>query len=144
MRALEAPEPVDDDGYARLAALRAAIRQYLAWAEQRAREHGMTPAQVQLGLVIRAHPDAAGPTLTELADALLLRHHSVVGLVDRAETGGLVQRARDATHHNRVRVRLTADGASRLERLSALHLGWLADAGPELAALWGSFATDDR
>lgn len=98
------PIDVDADGYARLAALRAGIRTYLAWAEQRAREHDMTPAQVQLALVIRAHLDPAGPTLTELADALLLRHHSVVGLVDRAEHGGLVQRARDEAHHSRVRV----------------------------------------
>ncbi len=52
---------LDEDDYARLAALRAGIRHYLAWAEQRAREHDMTPAQVQLALVIRSHPDPTGP-----------------------------------------------------------------------------------
>jgi DNA-binding MarR family transcriptional regulator len=134
---------MDEAGYARLAALRAGIRRYIAWAEQRAHEHDMTPAQVQLALVIRSHPEPEGPNLTELADALLLRHHSVVGLVDRAERGGLVQRARDATHPNRVRVRLTGQGASRLEDLSALHLAWLAEAGPELAEVWASFAPEE-
>ena len=130
-------EPVDADGYARLAALRAGIRNYLAWAEQRAHEHDMTPAQVQLALVIRSHGDSAGPTLTEVAEALLLRHHSVVGLVDRAASGGLVERARDVTHHSHVRVRLTREGAERLEALSALHLAWLAEFGPDLAEVWG-------
>jgi len=136
--------PVDDAGYARLAELRAGIRRYLAWAEQRAREHDMTPAQVQLALAVRSHPDPAGPTLTELAATLLLRHHSVVGLVDRAEDAGLVQRERDSEHPSRVHVRLTAEGASRLEALSELHLAWLAEFGPGLAQIWGSFDATPR
>jgi DNA-binding MarR family transcriptional regulator len=136
--------PVDEAGYARLADLRAGIRRYLAWAELRAREHGMTPAQVQLALAVRAHGNPAGPTLTELADTLLLRHHSVVGLVDRAEMAGLVRRERDSQHPSRVHVRLTPEGAERLETLSALHLAWLAEFGPDLAELWGSFTTPAR
>lgn len=131
--------PVDEAGYAQLANLRAGIRRYLAWAEQSAREHMMTPAQVQLALAVRSHADPAGPTLTELAHTLLLRHHSVVGLVDRAEQAGLVRRA--PAHQSRVRVRLTPAGSARLESLSALHLAWLAEFGPELADVWGSFAT---
>jgi DNA-binding MarR family transcriptional regulator len=132
-------ELVDDAGYARLAELRAGIRRYLAWAERRAREQGMTPAQVQLALAVRSHGDAAGPTLSELAETLLLRHHSVVGLVDRAEQAGLVERARDPVHASRVHVRLTSEGRERLETLSALHLEWLAEFGPQLAGVWESF-----
>jgi DNA-binding MarR family transcriptional regulator len=131
---------VEDARFAQLAALRAGIRRYLAWAEQCARDHGMTPAQVQLALAIRAHDDPAGPTLTELAETLLLRHHSVVGLVDRAEDNGLVERRRDAEHHTLVHVRLTAAGAERLETLSALHLDWLAAHGAEIGDVWRSFA----
>jgi DNA-binding MarR family transcriptional regulator len=136
------PGPVDDAGYARLAALRAGIRAYLAWAEQRARDHDMTPAQVQLALAIRAHDDSAGPTVTELADTLLLRHHSVVGLIDRAQHAGLVRRERDPEHQSRVRVRLTRDGADRLERLSAVHLGWLAEHGPAIGSVWTAFGPE--
>jgi DNA-binding MarR family transcriptional regulator len=132
--------PVDDARFAQLAALRAGIRRYLAWAEQRARDHGMTPAQVQLALAIRAHDDPTGPTLTELAETLLLRHHSVVGLVDRAEHHGLVERRRDPEHQTLVHVRLTAAGAERLETLSALHLEWLAEHGAEIGGVWRSFA----
>jgi DNA-binding MarR family transcriptional regulator len=131
---------IDDARFAQLAALRAGIRRYLAWAEQRARDHGMTPAQVQLALAIRAHDDPAGPTLTELAETLLLRHHSVVGLVDRAEHHGLVERRRDRQHQTLVHVRLTAAGAERLETLSALHIDWLAEHGAEIGDVWRSFA----
>lgn len=141
---MEPPSAVGDAGYAHLAALRAGIRRYLAWAEQCAREHGMTPAQVQLALAVRSHGDPAGPTLTELADTLLLRHHSVVGLVDRAEHAGLVERVRDREQQSRVHVRLTAAGGERLEALSALHLAWLAEHGPDLAAVWGSFGAVAR
>lgn len=136
--------PVDDAGYAQLAALREGIRRYLAWAEQRAREHGMTPAQVQLALAVRSHADPAGPTMGELAETLLLRHHSVVGLVDRAESAGLVARARDSEQQTRVRVTLTAAGAERLETLSALHLEWLSEHGAEIASVWGSFGAAVR
>lgn len=134
------PRQVGDEGYARLADLRAGIRRYLAWAEQRARAHGMTPAQVQLALVVRTHPDPAGPTLTELAEALLLRHHSVVGLVDRAEQAGFVARERDPERPSLVHVTLTAEGARRLQALSALHLDWLAEHGGQLGDTWSSFA----
>jgi DNA-binding MarR family transcriptional regulator len=131
---------VDDADFAQLAALRAGIRRYLAWAERCARDHGTTPAQVQLALAIRAHADPAGPTLTELAETLLLRHHSVVGLVDRAEDHGLVQRQRDPEHQTRVHVRLTPAGAERLETLSALHVDWLAENGAEIGDVWRAFA----
>lgn len=136
------PDPPDVEacGYRQLAALRAGLRGYLAWAEQRAGEQGLTPAQVQLALVVRAHPDPSGPTVTDLAETLLLRHHSVVGLVDRAEHAGLVTRVRDEVHLSRVHVRLTPEGAERVAILSAQHLRWLAEHGEEIGSLWSSFA----
>jgi DNA-binding MarR family transcriptional regulator len=133
-----------DRDFAQLAALRAGIRRYLAWAEQRARAHDMTPAQVQLALAVRAHPDPAGPTMTELAETLLLRHHSVVGLVDRAEDRGLVLRARDPNQQTLVHVRLTDLGARRLATLSKLHAEWLAKHGAEIGDVWASFAPGSR
>jgi DNA-binding MarR family transcriptional regulator len=138
------PPAVDDADYARLAALRASVRSYLAWAEQRASEQGLTPAQVQLALAVRAYGDPAGPTVTELAQTLLLRHHSVVGLVDRAEQAGLVQRIRDDVQLSRVHVQLTPNGTQLLEAISARHLQWLAEFGPELGALWTSFADESH
>ena len=135
---------MDEADYARLAALRAGVRGYLAWAEQCASEHGLTPAQVQLALAVQTSADPTGPTLTELAQTLLLRHHSVVGLVDRAEQAGLVQRIRDDVSLSRVHVQLTSDGTRLLEAISAQHLQWLDAFGPELGALWNSFGKESR
>jgi DNA-binding MarR family transcriptional regulator len=134
------PASVGDADYARLAALRAGVRSYLAWAEECASENGLTPAQVQLALAVKTYGDPAGPTLTDLAQTLLLRHHSVVGLVDRAEQAGLVQRIRDDVSLSRVHVQLTSSGTELLEAISVQHLQWLAEFGSELGALWGSFA----
>ncbi|HEU0240368.1 MAG TPA: DUF488 family protein [Micromonosporaceae bacterium] len=113
---------LSDVVYARLLALRTGLRQFERWSEQQAQAAGLTPAQHQLMLAIRGHTDRRGPTIRDVADYLLLRHHSVVGLVDRADAAGLVCRVRDEDDHRVVRLRLTTAGAERLERLSALHL----------------------
>ena len=72
-----------DADYEELLRFRDALRRFLRWSEDRAKQAGMTAAQHQLLLAIRGHgghrPSAA------CADRLLLRHHSVVELVDRAQ-----------------------------------------------------------
>lgn len=108
----------------------------MRWSEQQARAAGLTPAQHQLLLAIRGHDDPRGPTIGELADYLLLRHHSVVGLIDRAEEAGLVARVRDPEDHRVVRLRLTIDGDERLAALSTLHLQELERLAHELPDAW--------
>ena len=111
-----------DSTYARLLALRTGLRRFERWSAQQARTAGLTPAQHQLLLAIRGHADPAGPTIGEVADYLLLRHHSTVELVDRAEAAGLVVRTRSSEDHRVVHLQLSATGATRLEGLAALHL----------------------
>lgn len=111
-----------DSVYARLLALRTGLRQFERWSEQQARAAGLTPARHQLLLAVRGHSEPDGPTIGEVAGYLLLRHHSVVGLVDRAESAHLVQRVRDEHDQRVVRLRLTESGAQRLDGLAALHL----------------------
>ena len=82
----------------------------------------MTPAQHQLLLAVRGHPDPRGPTVGEVADYLLLRHHSAVGLIDRADAAGLVARVGDPDDLRLVRVRLRPDGERVLGTLSEVHL----------------------
>lgn len=132
------PAPSDAD-FHRLAELRAGLRDYLAWGEDRAREHDTTPVQFQLVLAVRASPEPDGPTVGELATALRLKHHSVVGLVDRAESAGMVRRERDADNGARVRVTLTADGQRRLDALAAEHGEKLATIAPRMREVWGAF-----
>lgn len=122
--------------YARLLALRTQMRHFERWSEQQARAAGLTAAQHQLLLAIRGHGNPKGPTVGELADYLLLRHHSVVGLIDRAELIGLVSRVRDDKDHRVVRLQLTEDGARRLEALSALHVEELNRIGTKLPGTW--------
>lgn len=126
---------LSQSAYKRLLSLRTALRHFERWSEQQAKAAGLTAAQHQLLLSVKGHDDRRGPTIGEVADYLLLRHHSAVGLVDRADAAGLVARTRDPEDHRVVRLRLTAKGARRLERLSALHLEELERLGPRFAAL---------
>jgi len=123
---------LSDDEYARLLALRSGLRRFLHWSAEQAEKAGLTPAQHQLLLAIRGHPDPAGPTISQVADYLLLRHHSVVGLVDRSEAAGLVRRLRSEQDHRVVRLKLTSEGRARLEALSTLHLEELRRLGLDL------------
>jgi DNA-binding MarR family transcriptional regulator len=129
------PSPTDDD-YRRLLELRTGLRRFLRWSEDQARAAGVTPAQHQLMLAIRGHDGARGPTVGDVADHLLLRHHSAVGLIDRAEAAGLVIRGADPDNTSAVRLRLTDDGSRRLEALSELHLQELERLAPSMHVLW--------
>lgn len=134
---------VTDEAYARLAHLRSGIRSYLAWAEEQARAFDTTPMQFQLALAIRSSGIPGGPTVRELADMLHLRHHSVVGLIDRTEAAGLVRRDRDAVNGTLVRVSLTTAGERLLERLAARHLAHLTTIAPQMGDAWRSFTDGD-
>jgi DNA-binding MarR family transcriptional regulator len=130
----------NDRDYERLLELRTGLRRFLRWSEDQARAAHLTPVQHQLLLAVRGHPDSGGPTIGELASYLVLRHHSVVGLVDRATSAGLVTRAPDTERPGTVRVRLTALGAQRLQALSELHLQELSRLAPTMEALWHALA----
>ena len=84
--------------------------------------------------MVRAETDADPPTIGQIADRLLIHHHSAVGLADRLEERGLVERLRGAGDRRTVRLRLTMQGAEILERLSALHSKELRQSGPDLVA----------
>ena len=127
---------LSDEDYRSLLRLRTGLRRFQRWSEQQARAAGLTAAQHQLLLAIRGHDDQRGPTVGEVADYLLLRHHSTVELIDRADAAGLVVRSRDPEDHRIVRLGLTRAGAQRLETLSALHLEELERLALRLPAAW--------
>jgi DNA-binding MarR family transcriptional regulator len=129
------PRPTDED-YRRLLELRTGLRRFLRWSEGQAESAGLTPAQHQLLLAIRGHADPRGPTVGEVAESLLLRHHSAVGLVDRAAAAGLVRRGPDPDNLSVVRLHLTDRGSDLLDALSELHLQELAHLAPTMHALW--------
>ena len=135
------PRPSDDD-YRRLLSLRTGLRRFLRWSEQQAQAAGLTPRQHQLLLAVRGHDDPRGPTVGDVADHLLLRHHSAVELIDRAEAAGLVTRHADADNQSVMRLRLTDQGMRQLEALSELHLEELAHLAPTMHTLWDALERD--
>lgn len=106
-----------------LAQFRYALRQFLRFSENAAREHGVTPQQHQLMLGVAGFTGRGSATVSELAEFLQERPHSVVGLIERAMQHGLVRRAQDKSDRRVVNVTLTASGKRILSRLTALHQG---------------------
>ena len=123
-----------------LLAFRTSLRRFLHWSQTQARAVGLTPAQHQLLVAIKGHPGNQDPTISDLAEYLLLRHHSVVELVDRAAAAGVVERSRDAEDGRLTRVTLTTDGESRLSRLGPAHLDELRNLAPVLDHLVSDWA----
>jgi DNA-binding MarR family transcriptional regulator len=118
-----------------LLAFRTSLRRFLHWSQMQARAVGLTPAQHQLLVAVKGHPGNQDPTISDLAEYLLLRHHSVVELVDRAALAGVVARSRDPADGRLTRVTLTADGEARLSRLGPAHLDELRNLAPVLDQL---------
>lgn len=126
--------PTDKD-YERLLAFRTRLRQFDQWSREAAAELGLTHAQHQLLLAIRGHRGADGPTIGDVAEALLVKQHTASGLVDRTQTLGLVIRVRDPDDHRRVHLRLTRKGKDVIKKLTAVHLEELRRLAPWLGRL---------
>lgn len=108
--------------FERLLGFRVALRQFERWSEGRAREVGLTHVQHQLLVAIKGHGGHKPPTVGDLAAYMLLRPHSTVELIDRAEAAGLVRRVPDDVDGRVVRVCLTEQGDQVLQKLTSAHL----------------------
>ena len=124
-----------DDQFARILEFRVALRRFGRFSEEQAAKLDMTAAQYQLLLAIRGHDDPRGPTIADVARALLVRHHSAVGLVDRTQDLGLVERHRDSDDLRLVRLTLTPAGHERVNALAQAHLKELQELAEVLGAL---------
>jgi len=129
-------DQLTDADYQRLLEFRTGLRRFLHWSEEQAAAVGLTPSQHQLLLAIRGQEARHRPTIGDVAEALLLRHHSAVELVDRAEAAGLVRRRPDGHDQRVVRLSLTALGSRRLRQLTERHLEELDRLRPQLSAMW--------
>jgi len=127
---------LDQSDFEHLLELRTGLRRFLRWSEDQARAAGLTAAKHQLLLAIKGDPNPAGPTIGEIADHLVLRHHSAVGLVDRAVKDGLVQRNPDPASKSVMRVTLTRAGAAKLDALAEAHVQEIAHLAPTMHTLW--------
>ncbi|MFL6194032.1 MAG: MarR family winged helix-turn-helix transcriptional regulator [Thermoanaerobaculia bacterium] len=123
---------LDDADYRNLLLFRTGLRRFLHWSEEQAEKAGLTAAQHQLMLAVRGHDAEQGPTIGDVAGYLMLRHHSAVGLVDRAVRSGMLERREDPQDRRVVRLRLTPLGARTLQQLSALHLEEIKRLAPRI------------
>jgi DNA-binding MarR family transcriptional regulator len=130
------PTQITDADFERLLEFRIRLRRFLHWSEEQAVAAGLTPMQHQLLLAIRGNADPRGPTVGEIAEMLMVRHHSAVGLIDRAEGAGFVRRRADVDDYRIVRLRLTSLGSRRLGQLSGRHLEELAQLRTHLHSIW--------
>lgn len=125
--------------YRALAAFRRALRAFLHFSEEAARAEGVTPAQHQLLLAVKGSPSSDAPSIGEVADALKLRHHSAVELVDRAVEAGLLGRRQDPSDGRCQRLVLTERGEEKLAALASPHLDELRRFKEETFVIWDSF-----
>ena len=120
-RSREGEKGVPSGALQELARFRYALRKFLRFSENSARACGVTPQQHQLMLGVAGFTGRNSATISELAEFLQERNHSVVGLVERAVQSGLVRREQDPSDRRVVVVTLTRRGEVILSRLAALH-----------------------
>ena len=115
------PTTLTDADFQVLARVRHFLRSFEAFSEQAARDAGVAPAQYYLLVMIRGWSADGAPSITDLAELLVLRHHSVVELVQRARAAGLVATTADPADGRRQLVHLTPAGEQKVAVLARLH-----------------------
>ena len=123
-----------DEDFRTQAAVRAAIRGFAHFTEKVVQGAGLTPQQHQV-LVSLCAAEGGELSIGELANKLMLRHHSVSGLADRLEALGLVDRARGKEDRRIVVLRLTDKARALMGSLSHIHREELRRIRPLLISL---------
>jgi DNA-binding MarR family transcriptional regulator len=141
-RKKQPPHPHLDAGeYRQLATFRYALRSFLRFSESEAEKAGLTAQHYQALLVVCARSDEV--TINDLAQQLLIRHNSAVGLVDRLSRQGLIVREPSPGDRRKVYLRLTDKGDRVLRKLAEVHREELRRIGPQLEALLHDITGDD-
>jgi DNA-binding MarR family transcriptional regulator len=125
--------------YEALAEFRYALRKFLAFSETAAAQAGLTPQQHQALLSIKGAPNSDRLNISQIAERLLIRHHTAVELVDRLGALGLVAREADPADGRRVLVHVTEEGEERLRALSQSHIEEVKNIRPTLQKLLRQF-----
>ena len=125
--------------YQALAQFRFQLRRFLSFSETAARDAGLTPQQHQALLAIKGFSSAEPLSVGELAEFLLVRHHTAVELVDRMTRLRLLERIADEDDSRRILVKLTKKGEQKLRMLSKIHLQELQTASVALTKILQSF-----
>jgi DNA-binding MarR family transcriptional regulator len=96
-----------------VAALRIAIRRFLAATDDVTEAHGLTPRQYDLLALLHRPTEESRLTATEIAEQLCLSRSATTELISRASEAGLVIRASDHDDMRVKRLEPTAEGTAR-------------------------------
>lgn len=125
--------------YEALARFRFELRKFQAFSEAAAQGEGLTPQQHQALLTIKGSSSHGAISIGELAEFLLIKHHTAVELVDRMTKLGLLGRVVDDEDGRRALVKLTKEGEKRLRKLSKIHVGEISAISPTLTKIMKPF-----
>ena len=128
--------------YAQLASFRHSLRGFLRFSEAAAAQEGLTSQHYQAMLILRGWPDGEPVSINDLAQQLLIKHNSAVGLVDRLAHQGLVVRKPSTVDRRKVELRLSARGRQVLAKLAAVHRGELRRIGPVMEQFFSELTRD--
>ena len=127
--------------YEALAEFRFQLRRFLAFSEANTRKNNLTSQQYQALLTIKG---LSAPhdymSVGELADFLLVKHHTAVGLIDRMVKSGLLKRFRDSGDGRRIQVMLTRKGEQQLSNVAELNWAELRSRKLSLPRILKSFS----
>ncbi|WP_334148038.1 MarR family winged helix-turn-helix transcriptional regulator [Hyphomicrobium sp.] len=133
------PRKLAKKSYQALADFRYALRCFLAFSEQEAGNAGLTLQQYQALLAIKGARDRSDLRIGDIAERLLIRHHTAVELVNRLEKNGFVTRAKDKDDARRVTVALSEKAERTMDGLASAHLQELKGIRPVLEQLLEQF-----
>jgi DNA-binding MarR family transcriptional regulator len=134
---------LDARDYAQLASFRLALRGFLRFSEAAAAQAGLSSQHYQAMLILRGWPDDQPVSINDLAQQLLIKHNSAVGLVDRLASEGLVVRAPSTADRRKVELRLSPRGRQVLAKLAAVHRGELRRIGPIMKRFFSELTPDE-
>ena len=135
---------LDTRDYADLAEFRYALREFLQFSDEAAATAGLTTQHYQAMLVLRACAEDRRVTINDLAQQLLIKHNSAVGLVDRLVREGLAVREPSSVDRRKVELHLTLRGRQVLAKLAENHRGQLERIGPIMKRFFGGLARTER
>ncbi|MCC2594820.1 MarR family transcriptional regulator [Pusillimonas sp. MFBS29] len=121
--------------YQTLAQFRLTLRRFYAFSEAAALQEGLKPQQHQALLAIKGISGTSLPSVGDVAEQMLIRHHSAVELINRLEQMNLVKRLADPEDGRKVRVALTPKAEETLAMLSVAHMKELDSLRPLLMKL---------
>jgi DNA-binding MarR family transcriptional regulator len=123
--------PRSTDEYVLWAEFRYQIRLWTRISEEAALAAGLPPQHHQVLLALKGYPGEQAPRIADLAERMQLKHHSMVGLLDRMEKQGLIERVPLGGGRG-VSIVLTREGDQAITEVSRVLRPKLRVAGRDL------------